>query len=79
LELGADDYVAKPCELRELMARIRSVLRRSAPIRAQAAATETGSAKAAKEALVRFGTKWLDLAAQAQARLNFPALTHRLM
>src|SRR5262249_47789426 len=26
LELGADDYVAKPCELRELMARIRSVL-----------------------------------------------------
>src|SRR5260370_32069443 len=31
LELGADDYVAKPCELRELMARIRSVLRRSAP------------------------------------------------
>ena len=30
LELGADDYLAKPCELRELLARIRSVLRRSA-------------------------------------------------
>src|SRR5690606_35498427 len=30
LELGADDYIAKPCELRELLARIRSVLRRSA-------------------------------------------------
>lgn len=28
LELGADDYVAKPFELRELVARIRSVLRR---------------------------------------------------
>lgn len=28
LELGADDYVAKPFELRELLARIRSVLRR---------------------------------------------------
>jgi DNA-binding SARP family transcriptional activator/CheY-like chemotaxis protein len=27
LELGADDYVAKPCELRELLARVRSVLR----------------------------------------------------
>src|SRR3712207_3737192 len=27
LELGADDYIAKPCELRELVARIRSVLR----------------------------------------------------
>src|SRR3954464_3235439 len=37
LELGADDYVAKPCELRELMARIRSVLRRSAPARAAVA------------------------------------------
>jgi len=63
LELGADDYIAKPCELRELMARIRSVLRRSAPARAPAA--EAASAKAAKDQLVRFGTKWLDLEAQA--------------
>ena len=29
LELGADDYVGKPFDLRELLARIRSVLRRS--------------------------------------------------
>jgi DNA-binding response OmpR family regulator len=63
LELGADDYIAKPCELRELMARIRSVLRRSAPARAPA--PEAASAKAAKDQLVRFGTKWLDLEAQA--------------
>jgi two-component system, OmpR family, response regulator len=63
LELGADDYVAKPCELRELMARIRSVLRRSSP--AKAAAPDSAAAKAAKERLVRFGTKWLDLEAQA--------------
>jgi class 3 adenylate cyclase len=28
LEMGADDYIAKPCELRELLARVRSVLRR---------------------------------------------------
>jgi DNA-binding response OmpR family regulator len=62
LELGADDYIAKPCELRELMARIRSVLRRSAP---KAHAAETASTKAAKDQLVRFGTKWLDLEAQA--------------
>ena len=63
LELGADDYVAKPCELRELMARIRSVLRRSAPVKVVAA--ETSAAKSDKDQLVRFGTKWLDLEAQA--------------
>ncbi|APG07719.1 two-component system OmpR family response regulator [Bradyrhizobium sp. JR7.2] len=61
LELGADDYVAKPCELRELMARIRSVLRRSTPVKA----AETAPAKSDKDQLVRFGTKWLDLEAQA--------------
>src|ERR1700716_1051397 len=45
LELGADDYIAKPCELRELMARIRSVLRRSAPVKA---APEAAAAKSDK-------------------------------
>jgi len=66
LELGADDYIAKPCELRELMARIRSVLRRSAPVKdVQSATTAAATAKAAKDHLVRFGTKWLDLEAQA--------------
>ena len=58
LELGADDYLAKPCELRELMARIRSVLRRSAPVKA------TAAAEADKKEMVRFGTKWLNLEAQ---------------
>lgn len=31
LEMGADDYVPKPCTLRELVARIRAILRRSTP------------------------------------------------
>ncbi len=61
LELGADDYIAKPCELRELMARIRSVLRRSG---APAAAASANKAKDPTDHLVRFGTKWLDLEAQ---------------
>src|SRR5689334_5322682 len=58
LELGADDYLAKPCELRELVARIRSVLRRS-----QGAAQPAPAAAEGKQAprAVRFGTKWLDL------------------
>ena len=33
LDLGADDYVSKPFSLRELLARIRALLRRSQPAR----------------------------------------------
>ena len=39
LELGADDYLAKPAELREVLARVRSVLRRSAAAPAGSAGT----------------------------------------
>jgi DNA-binding response OmpR family regulator len=35
LELGADDYLVKPYELREMLARVRSVLRRLPPEAAQ--------------------------------------------
>jgi DNA-binding response OmpR family regulator len=38
LELGADDYVTKPFSIRELMARVKAVLRRASP---QAAIAET--------------------------------------
>jgi DNA-binding response OmpR family regulator len=63
LELGADDYLAKPCELRELLARIRSVLRRSG--QGLQPPVSGGAAPAADRARVRFGTKWLDHDAQA--------------
>jgi DNA-binding response OmpR family regulator len=32
LEVGADDYITKPFHIREVLARIRSVLRRSVPV-----------------------------------------------
>jgi two-component system phosphate regulon response regulator OmpR len=44
LELGADDYIAKPVDLRELLARIRAVLRR---LRAGPAEAVAGGAAAA--------------------------------
>ena len=65
LELGADDYLAKPCELRELLARIRSVLRRSTPPPQPAAAPAAGRPPEPDHRPVRFGTKWLDHDAQA--------------
>ena len=40
LEVGADDYVTKPFDLRELLARVKAVLRRIAPPGAPAAAVE---------------------------------------
>ena len=41
LEMGADDYIAKPVDLRELLARVKAVLRRSA-VRSDIAAPSEG-------------------------------------
>ena len=46
LEMGADDYVVKPFSLRELMARVRMVIRRSA-VAAAAPLARSGAAPAA--------------------------------
>jgi len=54
LELGADDYIPKPFEMRELLARTRSVLRRLI-------ASAPASAKEEPAHRVRFGTTQLDL------------------
>ena len=43
LELGADDYIAKPFHLREVLARVKSVLRRRGPSSAAPAASQAAS------------------------------------
>jgi DNA-binding response OmpR family regulator len=56
LELGADDYLPKPFEPRELLARIKALLRRAAPAPAD-------------DDVLRFGRLEVDLGARS-ARLN---------
>jgi two-component system OmpR family response regulator len=63
LEVGADDYVAKPFDLRELGARVRSVLRRTLDKASTRDATESAD-------VTRFGGWTLHLAAR---RLDSPA------
>ncbi len=60
LEMGADDYLAKPVHLRELDARIKAVLRRPGR-RDAAAASEPGAEGEARTGTVRFAGFSLDL------------------
>ncbi|MER8378360.1 response regulator transcription factor [Mesorhizobium sp. M0142] len=58
LELGADDYIVKPYELREVLARVRSVLRRvPEPTEPQKAKAETSGGRRS----VSFGAFHADL------------------
>jgi two-component system OmpR family response regulator len=62
LEVGADDYLAKPCNPRELLARIRAVLRRKSE---EAAAATQGAVR-------RFGAWTLDIVQREVRRIGAP-------
>jgi DNA-binding response OmpR family regulator len=70
LEVGGDDYVVKPFDLRELLARVRSVLRRVRSEAPEEAASELpAKAGAGERQTLRFGGWVLD---PGQARLTGP-------
>ncbi|MFT3664568.1 winged helix-turn-helix domain-containing protein [Piscinibacter sp.] len=61
LEVGADDYITKPFDLRELVARIKAVLRRIEPAPLRAAAPPAAPAEKTR---LRFAHWLLDTAAR---------------
>lgn len=63
LELGAEDYLPKPCNPRELLARIRTVLRRPPPLGEGGARPPSRSVptESADDAMLRFAGWRLDL------------------
>ncbi len=65
LEMGADDYIAKPFNPRELLARVNAVLRRRQP-------GDTPGAPSSEAAEVSFGPFVLNLGTRALSRSGAP-------
>ena len=71
LEMGADDYMTKPFSMRELMARVKAMMRRARLIREEyvAEAGEKDTPVDKKQGLLTFGNLLIDLA-RREVRLN---------
>ena len=68
LEIGADDYLPKPFEPRELLARIRAVLRRGSEIAAAGGAGGSGGAsQKGRQKIMQFGSLEIDRDARTVA------------
>jgi two-component system copper resistance phosphate regulon response regulator CusR len=73
LDSGADDYLAKPFDFKELLARLRALLRRSAALRPQVARVADLTLNTASHAVTRAG-KPVSLTAKEYALIEFLVL-----
>jgi two-component system copper resistance phosphate regulon response regulator CusR len=73
LDSGADDYLAKPFDFKELLARLRALLRRSAALRPQVLRVADLTLNTASHAAARAG-KPVSLTAKEYALLEFLVL-----
>jgi two-component system copper resistance phosphate regulon response regulator CusR len=73
LDSGADDYLAKPFDFKELLARLRALLRRSAGLRPQVARVADLTLNTASHAVTR-AEKPVNLTAKEYALIEFLVL-----
>ena len=73
LDSGADDYLAKPFDFKELLARLRALLRRSTSLRPEVARVADLTLNTASHAVTRAG-KAMTLTAKEYALLEFLVL-----
>jgi two-component system copper resistance phosphate regulon response regulator CusR len=73
LDCGADDYLTKPFDFKELLARLRALLRRSTTLRAETLAVANLVVDTARHAVTRAG-RAVSLTAKEYALLEFLVL-----
>ena len=79
LEMGADDYICKPFRVNELMARIKTVLRRSARSSAQVSSDNEGVIDIQNIRIYTAGAKVTILKDGGEESVELTALEYRLL
>jgi DNA-binding response OmpR family regulator len=72
LEVGADDYMTKPFSMRELMARVKAMLRRVRLVREDISASAAASSSASSSQTIELGDLVIDLTRREVRRNEQP-------